>query len=109
VIIRTSRADVRPGQEAAFEARILETVRSSPAQNPGLLGYDVLTQQDGLVLVFQSRWRDENAIAQFAGARWATDPVTFPGEDRYLIRPLQLDHFHVVDTYPALRSERIVR
>lgn len=99
VIIRSSTAEVLPGREESVQTAILDLVRGFPAAYPGLLGFDVLIRDAGRVLIFLSHWRDEDAVAAFAGPRWDTDPVTFEDEEQYLSRPLQLEHYHVLDTY----------
>lgn len=74
-----------------------EFVRTFPETYDGLEGHEVLVDADDPQRVqYVSRWRDEQALVNYAGAGWRTDPVTFPDEDEYLQRPLTLRHFHHV-------------
>lgn len=43
--------------------------------------------------MYVSRWAGEDALIGYTGPAWATDPVTFPDEERYLLEPLRLRHF----------------
>jgi hypothetical protein len=46
-------------------------------------------------VIYISRWRDEAAVAAFAGPGWRDTPVTLPAEDRFLAAPLRIRHFAV--------------
>jgi len=86
---------VRPGREREFVARVRALVRTFPATYDGLLAHEVLVDADDPRRVqYVSRWRDEQALATYAGPNWRTDPVTFPDEDDFLEKPLALRHFN---------------
>ncbi|MFD4644510.1 putative quinol monooxygenase [Lentzea sp. NPDC058436] len=97
MLTRVSEALVKPGREQEFVAAVLDLVRTFPEIYDGLVGHEVLVDLDDPQRVrYVSRWRDEQALENYAGAGWRTDPVTFPGEDEYLQRPLTLRHFRHV-------------
>ena len=97
MLTRVSEALVKPGREQEFVARVRELVAGFPETYEGLLGHEVLVDLDDPRRVrYVSRWRDEQALASYAGPGWRTDPVTFPDEDEYLLRPLALRHFRHV-------------
>lgn len=94
MITRVSEALVRPGREQEFVERVRELVTTFPATYEGLISHDVLVDlEEPQRVQYVSRWRDEQALENYAGARWRTDPVTFPDEDEYLLEPLKLRHF----------------
>jgi heme-degrading monooxygenase HmoA len=96
MIVRMSEAHVAPNQQDAFMMLLRELVSTFPAQHEGLLSHEVLVDRaDPQRVIYVSRWRDEEAITGFAGQGWATDVVTFPDEDTYLLQPLHLRHFRV--------------
>ncbi|MET9231390.1 antibiotic biosynthesis monooxygenase family protein [Lentzea sp. NPDC003310] len=98
MLTRVSEALVKPGREEEFVARVRELVAGFPTTYEGLLGHEVLVDLDDPRRVrYVSRWRDEQALEDYAGAGWRTDPVTFPDEDEYLLQPLTLRHFRHVD------------
>ncbi|GHH49616.1 antibiotic biosynthesis monooxygenase family protein [Lentzea cavernae] len=97
MLTRVSEALVKPGREQEFVARVRELVSTFPETYDGLVGHEVLVDLDDPLRVrYVSRWRDERALENYAGAGWRTDPVTFPDEDEYLQRPLTLRHFRHV-------------
>jgi hypothetical protein len=91
-----STARIKPGREADFRALIVAMVADFPERYPGLESHDVLVSLDGSVLVYVSRWVDEDALVRFAGAGWRDTPVTFPNESDYLTMPLELQHYSVI-------------
>ncbi|MBW6437111.1 antibiotic biosynthesis monooxygenase [Actinoplanes hulinensis] len=93
VIVRTSTARVVPGRMAAFTDYILAAVSAFPGENPGLLSHRVLVDDEAGELVYLSRWRDEEALAAFAGPAWRDAPVMLPGEEEYLLAPLLVRHY----------------
>lgn len=94
MIVRVSEALVEPGAEEEFLRRLHKLVAGLPARYEGLIDHEVLVdREDGRRVLYISRWRDEQALAAYAGPGWASDPVTFPGEDVLLSRPLTLRHF----------------
>jgi heme-degrading monooxygenase HmoA len=94
MLTRVSEALVKPGLEQEFVERVRDLVRTFPETYDGLEGHEVLVDLDDPRKVqYVSRWRDEQALENYAGAGWRTDPVTFPDEDQYLQRPLTLRHF----------------
>jgi len=97
VLTRVSEALVKPGREQEFVAKVQALVSTFPDTHDGLVGHEVLVDLDDPRRVrYVSRWRDEQALENYAGAGWRTDPVTFPDEDEYLQRPLTLRHFRHV-------------
>ena len=94
MLTRVSEALVKPGREQEFAERVRDLVRTFPETYEGLLAHEVLVDLDDPQKVrYVSRWRDEQALENYAGKNWRTDPVTFPGEDEYLQRPLALRHY----------------
>ena len=97
MLTRVSEALVRPGREQEFVERVRDLVRTFPAIYDGLISHEVLVDlQEPQRVQYVSRWRDERALENYAGANWRTDPVTFPDEDEYLQKPLELRHFQIV-------------
>ena len=97
MLTRVSEALAKPGREQEFVERVRDLVKTFPETFDGLISHEVLVDaEDPLKVQYVSRWRDEQALEDYAGANWRTDPVTFPDEDAYLQRPLTLRHFHVV-------------
>ena len=93
MITRISQARVRPERLDDFMAALLTLVTPFPERFDGLLDHEVLVDlDDPTVVLYLSRWRDEAAVAEFAGPAWRTDPVTFPGEEHLLLGPLTLSH-----------------
>lgn len=94
MIVRVSEALVNPGAEEDFLRRLQELVAGFPGRYEGLVGHEVLVDRaDSRRVLYISRWRDERALAEYAGPGWASHPVTFPGEDVLLSQPLTLRHF----------------
>ncbi|WP_226966556.1 antibiotic biosynthesis monooxygenase [Streptomyces phaeolivaceus] len=92
MIIRVSEARVRPERFAAFRDVIVSAVREFPGRYPGLVDHEVLlAPPDSLLYV--SRWRTEEDLVDYAGEHWRDQPVVLPGEDDYLLQPLQVRHF----------------
>ncbi|MEW1613666.1 MULTISPECIES: antibiotic biosynthesis monooxygenase [unclassified Streptomyces] len=92
MIIGVSEAHVRPDRFDDFRDMILSAVREFPGRYPGLVDHEVLlAPPDSLLYV--SRWRSEADLADYAGEHWRDQPVVLPGEDEYLVGPLQVRHF----------------
>jgi hypothetical protein len=89
MIIRSSTAQVRPGMLDEFRA-FIEAGTKEFATFDGFLGDEIVVGPDTLTYV--SRWRDEAALAAFAGPGWRTEPVKFEDEDRFLVEPLRVRH-----------------
>lgn len=97
MIVRVSEAHVRAGMAEEFVAALTDLVGSFPDTYAGLLSHDVLVDSaDSLRVQYVSRWADEASLVAYAGKAWATTPVTFPDEDRFLTGPLSLAHYDVV-------------
>ncbi|WP_394614429.1 antibiotic biosynthesis monooxygenase [Lentzea sp. JNUCC 0626] len=97
MLTRVSEALVKPGREQEFVARVRDLVLTFPETYDGLVGHEVLVDlDDPLVVRYVSRWRDEQALENYAGPGWRTDAVTFPDEAEYLQQPLVLRHFRHV-------------
>jgi len=94
VIVRVSEAHVRDGLADEFLTLLRELVASFPERYDGLLRHDVLVDlADPSRVQYVSEWADEAALVAYAGTDWRTQPVTFPEEERFLRRPLELRHF----------------
>ncbi|MEU9143927.1 antibiotic biosynthesis monooxygenase [Streptomyces sp. NPDC048349] len=92
MIIRVSEARVRPDRFQAFHDMLVAAVREFPSRYPGLLDHEVLLAPPTSVL-YVSRWRSEQDLAGYAGEGWRDQPVVLPGEEGYLVAPLQVRHF----------------
>ncbi|MEU1576753.1 antibiotic biosynthesis monooxygenase [Streptomyces collinus] len=92
LITRVSEARVRPERFEAFRDFIVSAVRTFPDRPPGLVAHEVLLAPPG-TLLYVSRWRSEADLADYAGEHWRDRPVVLPGEDEYLVAPLQVRHF----------------
>ena len=97
MIVRVSEAHVRVGMAEDFLAALTDLVSSFPDTHAGLLSHDVLVDRaDPHRVQYVSRWADEASLVAYAGEEWATTPVTFPDEEKYLTGPLALAHFEVL-------------
>ncbi|MFB7936438.1 putative quinol monooxygenase [Streptomyces sp. NPDC127049] len=94
MIVRVSEARVRPERFDAFHELIVSAVRDFPARNPGLVDHEVLVAPPHSLL-YVSRWRSEEDLVAYAGEHWRDEPVVLPGEEEYLLGPLELRHFTV--------------
>jgi hypothetical protein len=92
MIVRISEARVRPDRFEAFRNMIMTAVREFPARYPGLVNHEVLLAPPEL-LIYVSRWRSEADLVGYAGENWRDQPVILPGEQEYLVAPLQVRHF----------------
>ena len=100
MIVRTSEAHIAPGKRDEFMATLVDMVATFPDRHPGLVGHLIqIDRTDPDRVVYQSVWQDQDAVAGFAGDDWATEPVTFPGEDELLREPLRLRHFELAETH----------
>ena len=80
-------------------ATLVDLVATFKGQYAGLESHDILIDRDDPDrVIYQSRWTDVDAVREFAGDDWATEPVTFPGEDELLREPLKLRHFDTKDS-----------
>lgn len=71
---------------------LVSAVRTLPGLYPGLLDHEVLLAPPDSVL-YVSRWRNEKALAAYAGEGWRDRPVVLPGDEDYLVEPLRVRHF----------------
>lgn len=93
MIRRESRAVVREGQLEAFLDALSTEVGDYRNRYDGLLSDEIVVENGPPAQVtYRTVWRDEAAVAAFAGPDWRTSPVTFPNEDHYLSEALRLDH-----------------
>ena len=100
MIVRVSEAEVREGRVAEFMALLTELVADFPSRYEGLVRHEILVdQRDERRVQYTSTWSHEEALVDYAGAEWRSSPVTFPGEDDLLVRPLTLRHW---DVHPLL-------
>ncbi len=98
MIVRTSEAYVSAGRRDEFMATLVDLVATFPGRHPGLVSHLIqIDRTDPDRVVYQSVWQDVDAVRDFAGDDWATEPVTFPGEDELLREPLRLRHFDTRD------------
>ncbi|QNS02384.1 antibiotic biosynthesis monooxygenase [Streptomyces xanthii] len=91
-IVRVSEARVRPERFDAFHDFIVAAVREFPRRHAGLLSHEVLVAPPHSLL-YVSYWRSEADLVAYAGEGWRDQPVVLPGEDAYLLAPLQVRHF----------------
>ncbi|MFI7005260.1 antibiotic biosynthesis monooxygenase [Streptomyces sp. NPDC050145] len=91
-IVRVSEARVRPERFDAFHEFIVTAVRDFPGRHAGLISHEVLVAPPHSLL-YVSRWRSEEDLVAYAGEGWREQPVVLPGEDEYLLAPLQVRHF----------------
>lgn len=97
MIVRTSEAHVKPDRIEEFMEVLRDLVATFEHRYPGLRSHTILVDQtDPTRVVYQSTWLDEDSVRGFAGDDWATDAVTFPGEEELLQAPLVLRHFETV-------------
>ncbi|BAJ73694.1 biotin carboxyl carrier protein [Microbacterium testaceum StLB037] len=94
MIVRVSEAHLREGEEEEFLARLTELVTSFPETYPGMLRHEILVDD---VDARHEQYVSAGAHEGYAGKEWRTRPVTFPDEERFLSRPLELRHFVSVD------------
>jgi len=98
MIVRSSEAHIRDGKRDEFMATLVDLVATFPGRYPGLVSHSILIDRtDPDRVVYQSVWADQDAVRDFAGNDWATEPVTFPGEEELLREPLRLRHFDTRD------------
>jgi quinol monooxygenase YgiN len=98
MIVRISEALVKPDRREEFMRVLADLVATFPDRYPGLVSHAILVDRDDDTRVaYQSVWLDEDSVAGFAGEHWASEPVTFPGEDELLQQPLHLRHFDTVE------------
>jgi hypothetical protein len=98
MIVRSSEAVIKPSRREEFMAILTDLVGTFPDRYPGLVSHVILVDRDDENRVtYQSTWLDADAVAGFAGENWATEPVTFPGEDELLVEPLRLRHFDALE------------
>ena len=99
MIVRTSEAHIAPGKREEFMATLVDLVATFPDRYPGLVSHlTMVDSSDPDHVVYQSVWVDQDAVAGFAGDDWASEAVTFPGEEDLLVEPLKLRHFEARDT-----------
>ncbi|GAB3151482.1 hypothetical protein GCM10027058_17710 [Microbacterium neimengense] len=96
MILRVSEAIVRAGAEQEFLDRLRELVADFPDRYHGLVHEVLVDEAEPRRIQYVSAWRDDADLVAYAGTGWRTEPVTFPGEERYLEAPLALRHFRVV-------------
>lgn len=94
VIVRVSEARVRPERFDDFREMVVSAVREFPGRYAGLVDHEVLAAPPHSLL-YVSRWRGEEDLVAYAGEGWRDQPVVLPGEEEYLLGPLQVRHFTV--------------
>ena len=94
-IARMFEARVRPGLLDEFVRFAVEHGWPAVAAADGFVGGELYRADSDTEprLVLVSRWRDEAALAAFAGPDWRTAPVLLPGAERFLARPPHVWHF----------------
>jgi len=95
VIVRMSEARVLPGLLDQFVEFIVERAWPAMEAADGFVGGELYRADSASEprLVLLTRWRDEAALAGFAGPDWRSTPVVLPDEQRFLARPLHVSHF----------------
>ena len=95
MIVRMCEARAVPGRLDEFVEFTLD--RGWPAMEAadGFAGGELYRADSDTEprLVMITRWRDEAALAGFAGPDWRSTPVVLPDEEQYLARPLHVWHF----------------
>lgn len=106
MIVRSSEAHIAPGKRDEFMATLVDLVATFPDRYPGLISHLIqIDRTDPDRVIYQSVWADQDAVRNFAGDDWATEPVTFPGEDELLRAPLTLRHFDTRDVAKQEETE----
>lgn len=95
MIVRMWEARVRPERLAEVRDWIASTVWPAMVARDGFLGAELLRScpHDADRLLLMSRWRDEAAVAAFAGPHWWDTPRVAAGEEAFVLRPPQVWHF----------------
>jgi heme-degrading monooxygenase HmoA len=95
VIVRMWEARVTPGLLDQFVEFLVERAWPVMEAADGFAGGELYRADSGTEprLVMITRWRNEAALARFAGPDWRSTPVVLPEEDRFLTRPPQVWHF----------------
>ncbi len=74
-----------------FRAALTDVGASFLDTYVGLLSHDVLVDRaDPLRQQYVSWWADEASLVAYTGEAWASTPVTFPDEHRFLTGPLKI-------------------
>jgi heme-degrading monooxygenase HmoA len=106
MIVRIYQAKVRPGGVDQLCELIKERTWPLLAKADGYLGgefYKSLPEPDRMLqepdtVVMVTRWRDEAAIAAWAGPLWRMRPVSNPEDYQFLAETDRVQHFTVVHT-----------
>lgn len=98
MIVRTSEALVKPDRVDEFMEVLRDLVATFEHRYPGLRSHQILVDRaDPTRVIYQSTWLDADSVRGFAGDDWATEAVTFPGEEDLLQQPLVLRHFETIE------------
>jgi heme-degrading monooxygenase HmoA len=95
MIVRMFEARVVPGLLDEFVDFVVERVLPAMEAADGFAGGEVYRADSDTEprLVMITRWRDEAALAGFAGPEWRTRAAVPPEEERFLARPPHVWHF----------------
>jgi heme-degrading monooxygenase HmoA len=95
VIVRMLEARVVPGLLDEFADFVAQRVWPAMAALDGFGGGELYRADSDTEprLVMITRWRDEGALAAFAGPDWRLAPVVQPDEERFLARAPHVWHF----------------
>jgi heme-degrading monooxygenase HmoA len=95
VIVRMWEARSHPGQLDALVETVVERAWPVLEAAEGFVGGEVYRADSDVEprLVVLTRWRDEAALAGYAGPGWRERPEPLPDQDRLLARPPHIWHF----------------
>jgi hypothetical protein len=95
VIVRMWEARVTPGLLDQFVEFVVERAWPAMEAADGFAGGELYRADSATEprLVMITRWRDEAALAGFAGRDWGCTPVVLPDEERFLARSPHVWHF----------------
>jgi quinol monooxygenase YgiN len=107
MIVRMWEADVKPGKMERFLDILQTTIVPRLAATEGFISAEIVTSmQDEQRVVVISRWRDEDAIAAYAGPLWRIRApfVDFEVGD-YLTRTSRVHHYRPVAVQQPVTSK----
>ena len=95
MIVRMWEGRVVPGRLDEFVELVVERGWPVLEAAAGFVGGELYRADSDTEprLVLITRWRDEAALAAFAGPDWWSTPVALPDGERFLARPPHVWHF----------------
>jgi Antibiotic biosynthesis monooxygenase len=93
VIVRTWEAEIVPGRLDEFCEVVRTKIWPQMDHADGFLGGEVYRSYEGPERVLMvSRWRDEDALRDFAGPMWRLRPIVTAYEEPLIARPPNVWH-----------------